>query len=201
MPDVLISSPAGVLAVLVAVAAFWFFVEQKSGLTLFQYVPPLIFIYVTPVFLNNLDVIPADSPVYSGLSAYALPIFIVLMLIKVDVPSAVRALKLHVSEFLEKPFHDQEFLAAIQKSVEQDTRRLREDRRTHEVTQKIESLSARERDVLEGVVGGLSSKMIAANLGLSPKTVENYRATLMDKLNAENVAHLVTQVYSYFNVL
>jgi len=90
MSDILISSPGGVLAVLCAVAAFWFYVEQVSGAKLFQYIPPLIFIYVTPVFLNNLDVIPASSPVYSGLSAYALPVFIVLMLIKVNVPAAIR---------------------------------------------------------------------------------------------------------------
>ncbi len=90
MPDTLISSPGGVLAVLCAVAAFWFYVAQVTGSKLFQYVPPLIFIYVTPVILNNLDIIPASSPVYSGLSAYALPAFIVLMLIKVDVPAAVK---------------------------------------------------------------------------------------------------------------
>ena len=90
MSDVLISSPGGVLAVLCAVAAFWFYVEQVSGAKLFQYIPPLIFIYVTPVFLNNMDVIPASSSVYSGLSAYALPAFIVLMLIKVNVPAAIK---------------------------------------------------------------------------------------------------------------
>ena len=90
MSDILISSPGGVLAVLCAVAAFWFYVEQVSGAKLFQYIPPLIFIYVTPVFLNNLDVIPANSSVYSGLSAYALPAFIVLMLIKVNVPAAIK---------------------------------------------------------------------------------------------------------------
>ena len=90
MSDTLINSPGGVLAVLCAVAAFWFFVQQQTGAKLFQYVPPLIFIYVTPVFLNNLDIIPASSPVYSGLSAFALPVFIVLMLIKVNVPAAVR---------------------------------------------------------------------------------------------------------------
>ncbi len=90
MSDILISSPGGVLAVLCAVAAFWFYVEQVSSAKLFQYIPPLIFIYVTPVFLNNLDVIPANSSVYSGLSAYALPAFIVLMLIKVNVPAAIK---------------------------------------------------------------------------------------------------------------
>lgn len=81
----------GVLAVLCAVAAFWFVAAQVTGWRLFQYVPPLLFIYATPVFLNNLDVIPSSgSPVYSGLSDFVLPAFIVLMLIKVDVPAAVR---------------------------------------------------------------------------------------------------------------
>ena len=90
MSETLIGSPGGVLAVLCGVAAFWFFVERQSGWKFFQYVPPLIFIYVTPVFLNNLGVIPSASPVYAGLSSFVLPVFIVLMLIKVNVPSAVR---------------------------------------------------------------------------------------------------------------
>lgn len=92
MSEILIGSPGGVLAVLCGVAAFWFFVEQQTQWKMFQYVPPLLFIYSTPVFLNNLDVIPASSPVYSGLSAYALPVFIVLMLIKVNVPAAVKVM-------------------------------------------------------------------------------------------------------------
>jgi uncharacterized membrane protein len=90
MSDIFISSAGGVLAVLCLVAAFWFYVEQATQWKLFQYLPPLLFIYATPVVLNNLDVIPASSPVYSGLSSFALPAFIVLMLIKVNVPAAIR---------------------------------------------------------------------------------------------------------------
>ena len=88
--DHCIESGGGVVAVLCIVAAFWFFVQKMTGWKLFQYVPPLLFIYSTPVFLNNLEVIPHDSPVYPALSAYVLPVFIVLMLIKVDVPAAVK---------------------------------------------------------------------------------------------------------------
>ena len=88
----LISSPIGVLAILAFVAAFFFAIEQSTKAKLFQYLPPLLFIYATPVFLNNLDVIPSESPVYSGLSAYVLPAFIVLMLIKVNVPAVVRVM-------------------------------------------------------------------------------------------------------------
>jgi len=90
MAHPLIGSPGGVLAVLCVVAAFWFLVEQVSGSKLFQYVPPLLFIYSTPVILSNLGVIPSASPVYDGLESYLLPAFIVLMLIKVDVAAAVR---------------------------------------------------------------------------------------------------------------
>jgi uncharacterized membrane protein len=90
MTEVLISSPVGVLTVLCATAAFWFLVQQITGWVLFDYVPPLLFIYATPVILNNTGVIPGSSMVYSGLSAYVLPVFIVLMLIKVNVPAAVR---------------------------------------------------------------------------------------------------------------
>ncbi len=92
MSDVIITSPGGVVAVLCAVAAFWFWIEQITRLKLFQYLPPLLFIYATPVFLNNLDVIPSDSPVYGGLSDFVLPIFIVLMLIKVNVPAAIEVM-------------------------------------------------------------------------------------------------------------
>ena len=93
MDNVWIASPGGVLAVLCAVAAFWFVVDQVTQWKLFQYVPPLLFIYATPVLLNNLDVIPSTgTPVYAGLSDFVLPAFIVLMLIKVDVPAAVRVM-------------------------------------------------------------------------------------------------------------
>lgn len=90
--EALISSPIGVLAVLCGVAAFFFLLAQASGAKLFNYVPPLLFIYATPVFLNNFDVIPSQSVIYTGLSQFALPAFIVLMLIKVNVPAVVRVM-------------------------------------------------------------------------------------------------------------
>jgi uncharacterized membrane protein len=97
MENVLISSPIGVLAVLCFVAAFFFLLAQVTESKLFQYLPPLLFIYATPVFLSNLaigghTVIPSSSIIYSGLSNFALPVFIVLMLIKVDVPAVVKVM-------------------------------------------------------------------------------------------------------------
>lgn len=90
MNTVLISSPAGVMTVLVAVVAFWFWLERRSQAKIFGYLPPLIFIYASPVLLSNFGVIPFENAAYDFLRHYGLPIFIVLMLIKVDVISAVR---------------------------------------------------------------------------------------------------------------
>jgi len=90
--ETLISSPIGVLAVLCAVAAFFFLLAQVSKAKLFNYIPPLLFIYATPVFLNNFDVIPSKSIIYTGLSQFALPVFIVLMLIKVNVPAVIKVM-------------------------------------------------------------------------------------------------------------
>ncbi len=88
----LITSNLGVLAALAGVAAFYFFLEEKSQWKLFQLFPPLLWIYATPVILNNLHVIPASSPVYDTLRSMALPVFIVLMLLNVDVAAAVRVM-------------------------------------------------------------------------------------------------------------
>jgi uncharacterized membrane protein len=90
MESTLIHSPVGVMAVLVAVVSFWFWLEKKSGWKIFDYLPPLIFIYATPVVLSNTGLIPYESAAYDFLRHYGLPIFICLMLIKVDVLGAVR---------------------------------------------------------------------------------------------------------------
>jgi uncharacterized membrane protein len=90
MNEPLIASPAGVMAVLIAVVSFWFWLEKKTRWRIFEFLPPLIFIYASPVLLSNTGVIPFQSTAYDFLRHYGLPIFIVLMLIKVDVVSAVR---------------------------------------------------------------------------------------------------------------
>lgn len=90
MSSALIDSPVGVMAVLVAVVSFWFWLEKKSGWKIFSYLPPLIFIYATPVVLSNSGLIPFESAAYDFLRQYGLPIFICLMLLKVDVVGAVR---------------------------------------------------------------------------------------------------------------
>ena len=86
----LIASPIGAMVVLVGVVSFWFWLERKTRWNIFNFLPPLIFVYASPVLLSNSGVIPFESAAYDFLRQYGLPVFIVLMLIKVDVLSTVR---------------------------------------------------------------------------------------------------------------
>lgn len=88
----MIESPAAVLAVLCGVAAFYFWLERTTGWRLFQFVVPLIWIYATPMVLRNMGVLPASSAAYDVLREFALPMFIVLLLLSVDVGAAVRVM-------------------------------------------------------------------------------------------------------------
>ena len=108
-----------------------------------------------------------------------------------DVPMTVRAMKAGAVEFLTKPYRDQDLLDAIQSAIERHriTRRLRSE--LSELTQLYESLSSREREVLPMVTAGLMNKQIAAELGISEKTIKVYRGHLMSKMKADSVAALV----------
>lgn len=92
MDESYISSPAGVLTVLCGVGAFFFFLEERTRWRLFNYFPPLIFIYAVPAILSNTGVLAKSSVVYDWLSSSVLPMFLVIMLLKVDVASTVRVM-------------------------------------------------------------------------------------------------------------
>ncbi|UCG49837.1 MAG: DUF819 family protein [Phycisphaerales bacterium] len=85
-----VSSPVGVLTVLCGVAAGFFFLEERTKWKLFEYFPPLIFIYAVPAILSNTGVLSRTSAVYDWLSSTVLPMFLVIMLLKVDIASTVR---------------------------------------------------------------------------------------------------------------
>ncbi len=92
MDSTLISSSAGILAVLAGVAAIFFFIEKKTGSKLFNYFPPLIFIYIIPVVLSNTGIIPSKAPVYDFMGANLLPMFLVIMLLDVDLMATIRVM-------------------------------------------------------------------------------------------------------------
>lgn len=89
-PTHLISSPLAVLTALAGITACFFFLEHRTKWKLFSYFPPLLFIYATPVILSNTGVLAGKSPVYEAMSSVMLPFLLVIMLLKVDIASAVR---------------------------------------------------------------------------------------------------------------
>lgn len=92
MADTLFTNSAWILFILAGNAALWFYLEKKTGWKLFSFFPPLIFIYIIPAILSNTGVIPGKSPSYDWMGANLLPVFIVLLLLDVDVRSAVRVM-------------------------------------------------------------------------------------------------------------
>jgi len=108
-----------------------------------------------------------------------------------DVPLAVEAMKAGVVDFLEKPFEDEALLGAIGAALKSDVAAAHalEERRRFETM--LETLSPREKDVLEGVLAGKQNKVIAHDLGISPRTVEVYRAHVMTKTSARSLSELV----------
>ncbi|WEK06673.1 MAG: response regulator FixJ [Candidatus Devosia phytovorans] len=113
-----------------------------------------------------------------------------------DVQMAVEAMKNGALDFIEKPFSDDVMIAAIERAVAQADSQSQNDVATQAILQRLGSLSERESQVLKGVVDGLPNKVIAYELGLSPRTVEVYRAGLMGKMNAGSLSELVRMVLS-----
>jgi len=108
-----------------------------------------------------------------------------------DVTLAVQAMKIGAIDFLEKPFDDEVLLASVRSALNQLDRDSKRQAERSEIETRLAALSKRERDVLEGLVGGLANKQIAYDLGISPRTIEIYRANLMTKMQATSLSDLV----------
>jgi two-component system response regulator FixJ len=108
-----------------------------------------------------------------------------------DVPMAVQAMKAGAFEFIQKPFRDQDLLDKINDALRHDAGNRKGLARRTEVLNRLESLTPRERQVMDLVVDGGANKVIAIDLGLSERTVEIHRAKVMEKMSARSVAHLV----------
>lgn len=108
-----------------------------------------------------------------------------------DIPLAVEAMRLGAADFLEKPFDDEVLLASVQSALRQERGNAKRHIERSMIDSKLGALSGRERDVLEGLVAGRANKQIAFDLGISPRTVEIYRANLMEKMQAKSLSDLV----------
>ncbi len=108
-----------------------------------------------------------------------------------DIPMTVQAMKAGATDFLTKPFRDQDMLDAVIAALERDRARRREEESLQDLQALEASLTPREREVMAGVVKGLMNKQIAGDLGISEITVKLHRGSVMRKMQARSLADLV----------
>jgi two-component system, LuxR family, response regulator FixJ len=108
-----------------------------------------------------------------------------------DIPLAVEAMRMGAVDFLEKPFDDEALLASVRSALDRGNRDQQRQAERSSIQRRLAVLSKRERDVLEGLVAGRANKQIAYDLGISARTIENYRANLMIKMQAASLSDLV----------
>jgi two-component system, LuxR family, response regulator FixJ len=108
-----------------------------------------------------------------------------------DIALAVEAMKIGASDFFEKPFDDDLLLASVRAALRQQADQTKRGAERADIEHRILTLSPREKDVLAGLIDGRANKQIAFDLGISPRTVEIYRANLMNKMQAGSLSDLV----------
>lgn len=111
-----------------------------------------------------------------------------------DIPMAVEAVRQGAVDFLQKPFEDQELVDRINDALMQAAEQREGELERLQILDRIESLTAREKQVMGQVVLGKANKVIAGDLGVSQRTVEIHRARVMEKMQANSLAHLVRMV-------
>jgi len=111
-----------------------------------------------------------------------------------DIPMAVEAMQQGAFDFLQKPFRDQDLIDRVQKALERDRKNRADLGERRRIRERRDSLTPREREVLALVTSGKANKVMAADLGLSQRTVEIHRARVMEKMGASSLAQLVRMV-------
>ena len=170
---------------------------ESIGLAVETYASPVAFLDKCDASRSGCLILDVRMPGMSGLQlqealqekGILLPI--IFLTGHGDVPNAVRAMRQGAVDFMEKPFNVQALLDLIQKCVERDLQERQTAGIRNSVLANLNDLTAREREVMDLVVAGSSSKEIARNLGISPKTVESHRARIMLKMDAGSVVDLV----------
>lgn len=125
------------------------------------------------------------------LKARGLPHPVIVITGHGDIPLAVEAMKAGARDFLEKPFDDDVLLSSIRAALDADEHAAKAEAAKRTFESLLASLSPREQEVLQGVVAGKLNKVIAHELGISPRTVEIYRANMMMKTRASSLSELV----------
>jgi len=144
---------------------------------------------VTDIRMPDIDGIELLRRLNSSPDARKLPV--IVMTGHGDVPLAVEAMKLGALDFLEKPFEDERLIGTIETALSQNESGATTEAIAADMSARVASLTQRERQVMQGLVGGQSNKVIAREYDISPRTVEVYRANVMTKMQAGSLSELV----------
>jgi len=172
---------------------------ESSGLAVHTYPSAALFLEAAPGILGCVltDVRMPDMDglaLQRRLNERGLHLPVIVMTGQGDIAVAVRAMKAGALDFLEKPFHDDDLLAAVERALAEGERRQAREEISGEAARRMAALTAREREVLDLLVTGLPTKGIANALGASPRTIEVHRARVFEKLHARSLPELVRLV-------
>ena len=173
------------------------FLLQSARFKTLTYETALAFLNALPDIPSGCIVTDVKMPEMSGVELLRhlrkknLRMPVIIITGHADVPMAVDAMKSGASDFLEKPFDDEVLLSAVRAALASAENVKERENEKVELQRRFETLSKREREVLEGLVAGKPNKTIAYDLGISPRTVEIYRANVMTKMRAVSLSELV----------
>src|SRR4051794_22032176 len=173
------------------------FLFESAGVQVQTYASAIAFLDNLPQIAPGCVVTDVRMPDMTGIELLqrlkgtkpALPI--IVMTGHGDVPLAVEAMKAGAFDFIEKPFNDETMLDTVRAAMARGDSLGKRNAQRVEVEERLNALSGRERDVLQGLLSGHPNKIIAHNLGISPRTVEIYRANVMSKMEAPSLSDLV----------
>lgn len=138
-----------------------------------------------------VDLQPTDVGVTRRLRAIREPLPIIVLSTRANVALAVQAMKEGAADVLQKPVDPEKLCITMRAALEASRAQSELARKTEELVSRFRTLSARERDVVDAVLGGCGNREVATHLGIKPRTVEIHRSNAMSKLGARNLADLV----------
>ena len=180
-----------------AMRASLLFLLDSSGFGVTVFDDAQAFLVVVPGLVFGCVVSDVRMPGIDGIEllkrmkAQQSPFPILIMTGHGDVPLAVEAMKLGAVDFLEKPFEDDRLTTMIETAIRQAEPAAKNEAISQDIAARVASLSPRERQVMEGLIAGLSNKLIAREYDISPRTIEVYRANVMTKMQANSLSELV----------
>jgi two-component system response regulator FixJ len=173
------------------------FLLKTAGLTVRGFEHARAFLEILPKIQHGVVVTDVRMPDISGIDLLRglretnpdLPVIVITG--HGDISLAVEAMKIGAVDFLEKPFDDDLLIASVRLALNRDADVAKRKAELGNIGEKLAALSNRERQVLDGLVAGNANKTIAFDLGISPRTVEIYRANVMTKMAANSLSDLV----------